>query len=43
MKDVNTKHLLTIISVVDIIWGSHGGVAFLFWLAYGFYKIITSD
>jgi len=43
MKDINTKHILAVISIADIIWGSHGAFAFLLWGGYGFYKIITSD
>lgn len=40
MKKINidTKIILGIISIVDLIWGTHGGITFCLWLGYGLYK-----
>lgn len=35
---IDTKILLTIISVMDMVYGSHGGVTLLLWIGYGIYK-----
>lgn len=43
MNKVSTPVLLTIISIVDLIWGSQGGITFLLWVLYGIYKLLMAE
>lgn len=38
MNKLTTPQILCIVSVVDLIFGSHGGVTLLLWLGYAIYK-----
>ena len=38
MNKLTTIQILGIISVVDLIFGSHGAVTLLLWLGYAIYK-----
>jgi uncharacterized membrane protein len=41
-KKITIPELLTIITIVDLIWGS-GGLALCLWVGYGIYKLFTND
>ena len=38
MRKLTTIEVLSIISIVDLIFGSHGGVTVVLWIGYGVYK-----
>jgi len=41
MFKIDTKILLFLLSVLDLLFGSGGAVTIVLWLAYGFYKSIN--
>lgn len=39
---MKTTYLLTMITVVDLLWGSKGIVSLTLWIGYGMYKTIMT-
>lgn len=40
---VDTKILLTCISIADIAFGTHGAMTLVLWICFGLFKIFNSD
>lgn len=43
MDKIKTVHILALLTMVDMIWGSGGGTGFALWFFYGIYKLLTRD